>query len=274
MVLEALVSPQDAVREPWKVAVLGFVFAVVSVVIAMYSGIGSTGVVLVGLASIASMPVLLSMVAYDEEWYENERFLGSRTLARHLPVVLVFAALFLGLTAGFTASALTLSPTDSAKVFDVQSKEIAAVAFVFGGKAVAFEAAFEKVFLHNLVVVVLIVLFSIAYGAGAIAIIAWNSSVIGTFLAAIARSAETAQYGLFRGLSAGILGILPHGSFEMLSYLVAALAGGVLSAGIMHRSKLGGRFVVVLHDSAKLLAAAVLLLAIGAFIEANAIALG
>ena len=273
MVLEALVSPESAVKSPWKIVVLGFVFAVLAVLVAYYSGLESTGVILVGLASIAAMPLMLSMVNYDVGWYEEQRFLGSRTLARHLPIVVVLAALFLGLTIGFLAWNLALSPVEAQSVFDIQSKEVAAVAYMFQGHVLTFEQAFEKLFLHNLGVMALIVIFSVAYGAGSIAIITWNSSVIAVFLSEVARNAG-GEYGLFRGLSAGVLGIIPHGSFELVAYLVAALAGGVLSSGFLRRKELGGRFIIVLHDGAKLLAAGVLLLAIGAFIESNAIIFG
>jgi len=63
------------------------------------------------------------------------------------------------------------------------------------------------------------------------------------------------------------LGILPHGLFELLAYLTAALSGGILSAAVVRGDLQKPVFAQIVYDIAKLLGWAIVFLAIGAFIE-------
>jgi uncharacterized membrane protein SpoIIM required for sporulation len=239
----------------------------------------NSGLIVVALASLAAIPFVYNLFNSDASAYEEDTFFGSSTLARHLPVIVVLMALFVGMVAGFTAWYLYLPPADAARVFDVQVNEIKAVQQSFQGKAIAFndaaQRAFETIFLHNLQVLFLIIVLSLLYGSGAVLILAWNAAVIGVFLGTLAINLAGTGGGdpsIFTGLSVGVLGILPHGTFELLSYVTAALAGGILSSAFIRSAHLRSGFVIVVYDVAKLLAVATLFLAIGAGIESQAFA--
>ncbi|MEM0475859.1 MAG: stage II sporulation protein M, partial [Candidatus Norongarragalinales archaeon] len=122
--------------------------------------------------------------------------------------------------------------------------------------------AFETIFIHNLEVLLLILAFSLLYGAGAIFVLIWNASIIGVFLGKIARTAE---------IGAGVLGILPHGVFELLAYTTAALAGGILSRVIVLRRLHAIEEHQTIYDISKLTGWAIIFLALGALIESTGV---
>ncbi|MBI5636049.1 stage II sporulation protein M [Candidatus Micrarchaeota archaeon] len=285
MVIELLVKPEDAERKPYLMIGLGIIFATFAVLSVSALNLANPGVLIVAMASIIAIPFVYGLFSYEESTYENDKFLGSNTLARHFPIIVVLAGLFFGLIIGFTAWNLILPPEQAKAMFGAQLSELSAINSNFAGQFTAFTGhavnlgstqteVFENLFVHNFQVLVLIILFSLIYGAGAVLILAWNASVIAVFLAGIARQfvlRTPGEYALWTGLGNGFLGILPHGTFELLSYCIGAIAGGVLSRAIVTKQFEKKTFPLILHDIAKLIAWAIILLAIGAVIETTAI---
>ena len=149
--------------------------------------------------------------------------------------------------------------------------------FSFTGRATA-SLNFMDILVNNLKVMALAFVFSFVYGAGAIFIIAWNATIIGVLIAKIAvEPALFPQLGIIGNnlfvnyalaLPTMLLRLLPHGLFEFLAYFVAAIAGGILSVGII-QEKFKFDYKLILRDSITYLTVAGLLLVIGAFIETS-----
>jgi uncharacterized membrane protein SpoIIM required for sporulation len=138
------------------------------------------------------------------------------------------------------------------------------------GNAVGFNNTFAFIFFQNLKVLILVILGSLIYGAGSVFILIWNASIIGVFLGNVARKFvlhEAPQFSLIPGLSYGILGLIPHGTFELVAYLIGALAGGILSYAITRRVYGTVEFRPILRDVVNLVGAAVFLVFLGALIE-------
>lgn len=289
MVLEAMVSPKKAERNPPFIILLGFLFVTVSVwLTTAVLDLEPKSLLMIMFVVIPALPFTLALFQADEEQLEQEKVLGSRTLAKHFSTLIVLLALFLGLIIGFAFWYLALPQDQSAKLFELQLNElrgIKAIGGTLGGKILAaverlsglavsqaFSPTFEFIFMHNLWVLFLIIAFSVVYGAGSVFVITWNASVVGVFLGNFAKQYVLHQstYSLASGVGVGILGLLPHGTFELLSYSIGALAGGVLSTALV-RGNFGARFVEILRDIAKMIAWAVVLLAVGALIESKAI---
>ncbi len=277
MVLESLLNAEDAQEHPWKIVVLSFAFATIAVWLAGSSGLGGGGIVIVGLSSIASIPFLLRLFDAATSKLNGEQMLGSTLLGRHAPVVVVMASLFFGLLAGYVFWQLYLPESQVRTLFDAQTKELIAINPAVGRAAsplsgVEAVKAFEIIFFHNLQVVGIILFLCVLYGAGAVAVLSWNASVIATFLSVLAKKiAGTDDAGstiLLGGLTTGFLGILPHGSLELLSYLMVTLSGGIISSAVIHRLP-AGPFTLVLYDAARLLCISILFLAAGAAIESS-----
>jgi uncharacterized membrane protein SpoIIM required for sporulation len=280
MVLESILSPEAAERHPWEIIFLSLVFVSIGVWSTLYLGYPS-GFLTVAFVAVPSVPLILNLFKYDEEEVVKEKVWGSALIARHLPVILVLLFYFIGLIAGFVFWYLALPPEASAQVFSSQIQELKSLSGLVSLSGFAIKTnlaqAFEVIFLHNLGVLALILLFSILYSAGVVLILIWNASVISVFLANIAKGFvfhEMPSLSLISGLSFGVLGILPHGTFELLAYWTAALAGGIMSSALVRKAYLKGGFAHVVNDSAKLVAWSIIFLAVGALIEGHALSGG
>ena len=268
MVLETIVSPRYARENSWTIAALGAVFVSLAVGIVHWFGLGpQSSLLMMVFVIIPAVPFLTDLIQFQEaetKKLASRRFLGSRTLARHAPMIAVLFSFFVGLTAAFAIWYAVLPDATNSLLFDTQVRELAAVRGSFSGYAVEAQMlyAFETIFLHNLEVLMLILGFSMLYGAGAIFVLIWNASIIGVFLGKIARSGN---------IGMGIAGIVPHGVFELLAYTTAALAGGILSRVIVLRRLQAIEEHQTIYDVAKLAGWAIIFLALGAFIESTGV---
>ena len=275
MVLEDLIDPCSAERNPAKIALLTAVFVSIAVIATLFLGQDSPGWLLIVLVLLPSIPFVLNLINYQEEKttkMARKKFFGSHTLARHFSTLMILFVYFIALTATFTFWYLALPSETSDNLFAIQTNELRNVQGSFYGYATNFLNTFETIFLHNLEVLLLLLLFSLLYGAGSVFILVWNASVVAVFLGGITRayllqSPRSAAW--VTGLGTGVLGILPHGLFELFAYLGIALAGGVLSRAILRHMAKKPEFIQVLYDVAKLTGWSILFLALGAFIEST-----
>jgi len=165
-------------------------------------------------------------------------------------------------------------------VSDLFSSQVTTIKAINAGGMVTGKTAawsfLTAIITNNLKVLVLCVLFSFFYGAGAIFILTWNASVIaaaiGTFVRSnIAQYAET--FGLFKVagyfhiFSLGLLRYMTHGVFEILAYFIGGLAGGLISIAMVNHKFEGEHFRMILKDSLNLFILAVIVLLVAGFIE-------
>lgn len=277
MVLESLVDPKSACEQPWKLSVLAALFVSLGVFVTLFLKSGDASLLFVLFVILPSIPTIHKLFSFEEESFEQKPFkvIGSRTLARHLPTIIVLANYFFGLIVAFTFWYLVLSPDTSASLFSTQISELEAVRAHFQGFAINTEAsinpgAFELLFFHNLRVLLIVMALSVVYGTGALFVLVWNASVIAVFLGTIARECVNPQTAAIN-LGVGFLGILPHGIFELLAYLTTALSGGILSRAIVRKTYKKHLFTQIVYDVAKLFAWAIIFLAIGALIESTGV---
>ena len=278
MVLEAIADPRSYSGKPLSVAILGFVFVTIAVYGARYLLANSTSLLAVTLVALPSVTLVSSIFANAEEEAESDRVLG--TVTRYLPVLVTLSAYFVGVSAAFTFYFLVLPQADSQILFADQSTELSFISSSVSGHAIAtsfrgnFASAFYFLFFNNLRVLAIMLAGSILYGAGTVLVLDWNASVIGVFIGSVAKQlalAEPSKFAIWGGIGVGVLGILPHGSLELLSYLSAALAGGILSAALLRKNWGNTDFIVVLFDVAKLSLWSIVFLSIGALLEASAL---
>lgn len=281
MVLEFWFEEQKTLPKAWEILVQAFVFVSIAVGATHLIGLTQAPLAFLFFIGLPSIPFFLRVFQTEIEIEEKpHKFLGSRTLARHYHALRVLAAFFLGLTIAFTFWYLVLPKESTTALFSLQAQELKNVQGSFQssvqGMAISSSDVFETIFTHNLQVLLFVVIFSVIYGAGAIFILIWNASVIGVFLGEFSKAyitkAGDALWGIsggghITGVSMGLLGILPHGIFELSAYLTAALAGGILSAAVIRGDFKKPVFAQIAYDIAKLLGWAIIFLAIGAFIE-------
>jgi len=120
------------------------------------------------------------------------------------------------------------------------------------------------------------ILFAFIYGAGAIFILTWNATVVGTAIGNFIRSGlgnYATSIGLvkvgnyFQVISIGLLKYLLHGIPEILAYFYGGLAGGIISVAIIRHHYTSKKFSNILFDTSELVIIAIAFLLVAAFLE-------
>ncbi|MCX6767760.1 MAG: stage II sporulation protein M [Candidatus Micrarchaeota archaeon] len=261
MVLEVLVSPKNAVKSPFDFFFLALLF--ISFAIPVHLFIPTLRGSVIIFALIPSIPVMLSLFLQREE--EQERALhriNKFSFEYHKPVLAALVFYFLGAALGYTIWYALLPPAVSSKVFADQISEINALRSAVSGSF--FDAGrFSLLFSHNLIVLAVMFLFSVMYGIGALYTILWNASVL-----AVVIGSEIRASGIL-GFFTAVASMLPHGAPEIGGYLVASIAGGILSAAVARGHYRRKEFKYIMLDVALLAMISILLIAIGAAIESS-----
>ncbi|MEK6902957.1 MAG: stage II sporulation protein M, partial [archaeon] len=138
-----------------------------------------------------------------------------------------------------------------------------------------FWSVTQFLFANNATVLLLAILFSFLFGEGALFLIGWNASIIGTVMGKIAVQALANMpthdalsilfaigYGVYHGI-----GFIPHGLPEVVAYYIGAIAGGIISASMAKQVYRTNEFQTIAKDAAGLIIIALLLLFGAALIE-------
>ncbi|MBI5177606.1 stage II sporulation protein M [Candidatus Micrarchaeota archaeon] len=281
--IEGLVSPRAARENPGWVFFLAILFVSLAVVVAI--ALPSLDGAAITFAFAPAIPLIWSLIVREEE-VENSRLPlleQKRAWEYHLPLVKVFALFFLGASIAYLAWYVILPQDISHKVFAPQVDEIERIGIEFNkspvstagdqgvtvvrtvsatGNAIKPDLAW-RLFSHNVVVLSFMFIFSLVYGIGAIYLLLWNASIIGIFVGERLR-----QLGV-GGFLQALLGIIPHGVLEIGAYFLAAIAGGILSAALMHQHHRRPQFKYILVDVALLSFVSIAALALAAVLEST-----
>jgi uncharacterized membrane protein SpoIIM required for sporulation len=263
MVLESLISPFKAEQTPWKLVLLGLAFCTASIFLSLWIFKSQASMVMVFFTAMAALPLIYNTIIMEEE-KDLEGMEEKWLLKEHSKALRAFIYLFIGATIAFAFWYVLLSSGTVSNLFQVQSSTINAINGKITGH-LSFTANmgfFSKIFLNNVKVLIFCILFSFIYGSGAIFILMWNASVIGTAIGNFMRSeiAKVANLvGLdkiahyFQIISIGLMKYSIHGIPEILSYFIGGLAGGIIGIAIIRHDFGTTKFEHILLDSADLL---------------------
>ncbi|MFH1056779.1 MAG: stage II sporulation protein M [Candidatus Micrarchaeota archaeon] len=290
MVLEYILSPKEAKRKPWELIAVSFLFVSFGVltqllipslegsviIFAMVPLIPLFFVVLAGEESaearfsklkteVDSWKKVLKALKQDEKpalfpFALAHRF--KRVVNVHKDLIELFGFLFIGAVIAYAFWFSVLPQEVSYNLFYPQLQELKTIRSTITANVFS-DNLFQYLLSHNLQVLLLMLLFSVIYGIGALYLLLWNASIIGVVL-----GERMIQQGL-AGTVVGLLGLIPHGIFEISSYFIGAIAGGILSIAIMKSAYKKPFFKYLVEDVVLLAGMAFLLLLVGAFIEAS-----
>jgi len=280
--LELLINPRKAEREPWEMFFIGIFYSALSIllvdwiflkdpVLSKYSSI-----LIITFTVMFSIPFMYYIIKLEEVKDRTQKNTSS-IIREHGKALAALIYLFLGFVVGFAVFYIIL-PNSTTVNFKAQIEQYCAINsaniddcvknnglvtgnFVsnIGGYATSSQHFFS-ILTNNIFVMIFVLIFSLAFGAGAIFILAWNASVIGAAIGIFTNAA-------LNKIHIGLMRYMIHGIPEIASYFVAALAGGILSIAIIKHEFGKEEFVKVLQDAIIMLLIAIIILVFAAFIE-------
>lgn len=259
--LESIISFKEITKRPYLMFVWTFVIASVAIILSTRVSVNVGGVNLHGLFSV--MFVILPSAYFITRFIIREERVDEKEIARHYKKgiwkryekeALVLLSYFFGLVVSFAVWSFIVQPG----FFQVQTLEIARI--IGGTGNAAYDGfTFATILLNNTYVFAFSFMFSFLFGAGAVFIIVWNASILGVRIAQLSPA--------IWDIPGQSLQFLPHGILEIGGYVLAAIAGGIISAAIIRKHHKRGVFKTILMDSAVLFVIGFILIVIGAGVE-------
>jgi uncharacterized membrane protein SpoIIM required for sporulation len=276
--LESLINPKRAEKGPWKMFFIGLLYASLSLLLVHFLFKGDavlskfSGLIVVLFCVMFSLPFMYYVFKNEEQEDEEvEGFFGVWKV--HSDAIYAFMWLFLGFIVAFSFWYIILQNSDllNAQIetyCNINSPgnvedcvaEYSFTSEIISTSAATSRARFFSILGNNFGVMVLTLLFSLVFGAGAIFVLAWNASVI------------SAAIGIFtkyqiKEIPIGVLRYMLHGFPEIAAYFVTALAGGIFGVGIMRHGINNKKFIRVLLNVIILMLVAIVILLIAAILE-------
>lgn len=209
---------------------------------------------------IPSMYFITTLIQREEELEEEEireHYGMGAFWYRHEKDIIAFLFYFGGLTLAFAIWAILIPGAFGAQVAEIN--EIASVPLnTVTGQVAGQSTALWSIFSNNLQVMLVSFIFSLLFGAGMVFILVWNASLLGVYIGRLAES--------FWAIPMVSLRFIPHGVPEIAAYLVAGLAGGILSAALLRKNS-HHVIEVIAVDALELLVLGILLLFGAAAVE-------
>lgn len=264
MVFESILSPRIVRKKPWKMLILGLIYSSAAIILSLWIFPDDPSISMVFLTTIAGVPLLVSVLKIEErEDYKKKQY---PLIGNHKDVLGIIFFLFIGLLISYTAWYLLLPSDISAKVFSTQTNTIKSINNNIQGGYIQTELL-KVILANNFKVLMFCLIFSLLYGAGALFIITWNASVLGTAIgnAISINISDTLSY--FHAIPLGFGQYLLHGIPELIAYFIAGIAGGIISAAVIRYKPKSKKFKEVLIDSIDLIILASIILIAGGLIE-------
>jgi stage II sporulation protein M len=173
---------------------------------------------------------------------------------RHFIHIILLLIFFVGVTLAFAAWHFFLDPG----FFQIQDTVIDRIQGASGALTKGSFTDFNRIVANNFQVMMFAFLFSLFFGAGAVFILVWNASILGV---AIAKISETVWHIPWEGR-----GFVLHGGLEIGAYIVAGLAGSIISAAVLRKSN-PAVLKIILMDVLFLMVLAFVLVLAGAVVE-------
>lgn len=277
MVFERIINIRTLIEKRAYCLYLGVIFTIISYIVSFIlfndpSVRHFVGISAILLTVILTLPTVNSLFSYEEKYLTK---IKKGFFRKHKFVIDFFLYYFIGVFVVFFILALIMPGTVfSQEQLYGHTSSIDAV--IEGGKLLppppAVKSETMMIFKNNVLVMVICFFLSLFYGSGALFLLIMNASVFASALAKVIRYQVPAGLGFTQtySLISCNLGIMFfHMIPEVSAYLMAAIAGGLLSKAILTEKISSRRFKRVLFISSILLGVAVIFLFKAALIETH-----
>ncbi|MBT4445803.1 stage II sporulation protein M [archaeon] len=271
MVLEHI-FPEDWLEKKARYALLlGVGYSLVGILIASILFPGDPALVAVAFTSLLLLPELYKIFDMEERQERAEKKITLKALVRDdWDVVKIYLFLFVGILLTYSFATMAMPSLETNTLFREQLE--IRLGQGFAGQAVAGTFSsdlFWSLLNNNFLVMMACFIMALLTGDGAIFLITWNASVWGTIFGYTAKAASNfsgeSVYSLYAKIA---LIVTPHVLIESTCYILAAIAGAVISKDVLLEEFAGDRFMEVFGFNIYLLLFAVLFLILGAGVEA------
>lgn len=219
--LDLLFNPQRAERHPLEIMFIGIFYSSLSILLGLWIFKEQSSLAIVFLTVLSCLYVVQGAFKMEEKKEKNwnsEKW----TLKEHKKLIIMILFLFIGFTISFSLWSLFLSPQISANIFSMQGNSIEHIKMITGN-ATSNSGSFVQILTNNINIILISLVFALFYGAGVIYILVWNASIMGLVIGSVARE----SIGLL-ALPIAFAKYFIHGIPEMLAYILAAIAGGIV----------------------------------------------
>jgi stage II sporulation protein M len=267
MVLESLINPFTAEKRPWEMFFVGFLYNTIALFLSWWIFPHYASLIMVFLTVISCIPLVYSTIKKEEKYdmYETKEYL---LIKEHGRVLLFLMFLFLGVMFSVVLWYVVLPTSLHQNLFGIQSETIESINSNISGNVIDKNINnLFYIFSKNLRVLMFCWLFSLFYCFGSIFILVWNASVVGVAIGNFIRINLSKYSSYFSIVPLAIFRYMTHGFFEIASYFIAGLAGGIISIAVTNHDFGTKKFEHILLDSADLVLLSIILLFIAALIE-------
>lgn len=271
MVFERFLDAKFVMKRPVLAFIFGLLYTFVGYALAILFFGKNVSVAMLFMATLLLVPSLIKLISIEEKRVRADGI--KRFYHDHKDIFEIYFFLFVGIFIGYLILGMLFTTTmpgfESSFNFQLNflekqqglSKEL-----IEKFKEEAVKPTFDQfvgILSSNLAIALIAFGLSIFYGAGAIFLVVMNASVFSIFILYVMRySAETLSNSL------AILGTFSlHLIPELCGFLLAAIAGGVISKALL-KEKIGSEsFRNVIKDGTVLLLTSFGLIILGALIE-------
>lgn len=265
MVFESIMHPDEVRVKPLKSLMLGFIYSTIGMIISIWVFPSDPSLSLVFLTTMAAVPLLVNVLKLEAE--EDYAVKKSPLIGNHQDVLGIILFLFIGFLLSFTTWYTVMPQELTNNIFFSQIQTIQTINGVNIQGSFTSTELLKIILLNNFKVLAFCLLFSLLYGAGAVFIITWNSSVLGVAIGNAIKSNVTTAVSIFSAIPMSFGQYLLHGIPEVIAYLLGGIAGGIISAAVIRYDYKSKKFKEVLLDSIDLIILASVIIIISGLIE-------
>ncbi|MCF7861078.1 stage II sporulation protein M [Candidatus Woesearchaeota archaeon] len=275
MVLESIFNPSSAERHPAYMFLFGAGVSSLAIIVSYMIFASAVSMGLVFFTVLACAPFMYITLRREEDKDVKIKD-ESHLLVEHSKALRFLMFLFMGITVSCALWYFFLPDKMASHFFEMQIQTIDTVNSPATGQVIEKLQNVVMIFSNNSRVLLYCMVFSFVYGVGAIFIITWNASVIGTAIGnilkqsvvSVAEKVGTDKFIAYVvAMAYGFSRYAIHGLPEIAGYFVGGLAGGILSTAIINRHYKTGLFGKILADSAYLFLISVTIIMVSAILE-------
>lgn len=262
--LENIYSFELIREKPYIAFFLGIIYTIVGIAFGVALHPKDPAIISVAFIGLLLIPTITKLLKKERDTLLIEPDLKDVILLKEQrKFILIYVLLFLGAFITYTAFSMLLPQLSQNSLFLSETQ----VYYGGVGNAIEFNPqTFTNLFQHNLGVLSLVFLTSLLIGDGAIFLIMINAYIWGTVFGQLSLATTVANLNPITVGAIILTIVLPHTLLEALSYIIAAIAGGVLSRTIIQEQEIEHK-MKLLKGTIGLLILAILILAAGMFIE-------